>query len=175
MSTLLRLLVIVVLIGVQAAFAQHLRILGVPPDLPLVAVMLAAFVVGPVRGGLYGVGVGFALDLLRGSRLGLFALAAGTAGWLCGEAAARVDPARASVRWVLSAGAAGVYGMIVVACSLLLDRAGVDLAGALRHVAISAPYDGTLAALAYWPLARRARGPVLPAPAAPARPGRRRR
>jgi|GEM_PF-1052622 len=173
MATLLRLLAVLVLIGVQAAFSQHLAIFGVPPDLPLVAVMLAAFVIGPTRGGLFGLGVGFALDVLRGSRIGLFALAAGTAGWLCGEAAARVDPARASVRWVVSAGAAGVYGIIILACSLALDRAGVDVAGAVRHVAIAAPYDGTLAALAYWPVARRSHGPVLPAPSLPARARRR--
>ncbi len=172
MTTAVRLFAVVLLIAVQSALAAHLAILGVAPDLPLIAVMLAAFGQGPVRGGLFGLGVGLALDVLRGDRIGLFALAAGVAGWLCGEAAARVDPARASVRWLVAAGAAGIYGMVIVVCSLLLDRGEVDVVGALRHVAIAALYDGTLAALAYWPVARRAQGPVLPARAHPESRGR---
>lgn len=164
MTTLLRLLALLVLIALQAALAQHLVVLGVPPDLPLVAVLVVGLLAGPLRGGLSGLAAGFALDVLRGSRLGLFALAAGIAGWLCGEAAIRIDPARGAVRWVVAAAAAVVYGLIVVAGSVLLGRTGVDVGGAMRHALVAAPYDATLATLAYWPLGRRSQGPTLPRP-----------
>lgn len=157
-AALLRCLGLLVLVGVQSALGSRLAILGVPPDLPLVAVMLVAFFVGSARGGVLGLCVGLLLDLLRGSRIGLFALAMGVAAWLCGEAAARVDPARASVRAVVAAGAAGVYGLVIVLGAMAFDRSGVHAAGALRHLVVAALYDGMLATLAYWPVADRARG-----------------
>lgn len=157
-AALLRVALVLVVIGLQAALGSRLAILGVAPDLPLVAVMLVALLVGSTRGGVAGVAVGLLLDLLRGSRIGLFGLAVGTAAWLCGEAAARVDPARASVRAVVAVGASGVYGLIIVLGELVFQRHGVHAAGALRHIVVAALYDGALLTLAYWAVADRARG-----------------
>lgn len=150
MNRLLRLLGLLVLLGLQGALAPRLAVAGVVPDLPLAAVLVIGLLGGPTRGGTAGLIVGGALDLLRGSRLGLFALAAGAAGWLCGEASSRVDPGRGSVRWVVSTASAAVYGVSVAAGWFLLDRNGVHATGALRHALGAAPYDGTLASMAYW-------------------------
>ncbi len=140
---------LLVLLGLQAAFAPLVAIDGIPPDLPLVVVLVLAMFLGPGRGGAAGLAAGFGMDLLRGSRIGLFALAAGTAGWLCGEAASRIDPGRASVRWVLASASSLVYGLVVAACTVLLDRNGVHATGAVRHVLVACVYDGTLAAFGY--------------------------
>lgn len=149
MTGLGRLLGLLVLLGLQGALAPHLAIAGVRPDLPLVAVLVIALFGGPVRGGGSGLAAGFALDLLRGTRLGLFALATGAAGWLCGEAAGRIDAGRGAVRWVLASGSAFLYGLIVVGVAVVLDRNGIHATGALRHLLLATLYDGTLAAIVY--------------------------
>lgn len=146
---------LIALIGVQAAIGPHLAILGVAPDLPLVAVLVVAMLSGPTRGAVTGVCVGLVLDVLRGNLIGLFALSTGAAGWLCGQAAARIDPTRAAVRWVLAAGAAAVYGTMLIAVALVVSRGAVDVPGVVRHLVGATLYDGTLAALFYWPAARR--------------------
>jgi rod shape-determining protein MreD len=167
MSALLRLGCLLLLLGVQAAVTPHLAIAGVRPDLPLVAVLLIALFGGPARGGAAGLVVGLSLDLLRGTRLGLFGLAAGAAGWLCGEAGGRVDPTRASVRWFLAAASALAYGVIVAGVAAVLDRSGIHATGAARHVVIAALYDGTLATLAYAALAARYNNPLPMGPRPP--------
>ena len=55
------------LVGLQAAIGPHLAILGVAPDLPLVAVLVVAMLSGPTRGAVTGVCVGLLLDVLRGN------------------------------------------------------------------------------------------------------------
>ncbi len=153
MTVLSRVLGLVLVLGLQGALAPRLAVHGIRPDLPLVAVLVAGLGGGPVRGGVTGLVLGAAIDVLRGSRLGMFALAAGAAGWLCGEASSRVDPGRASVRWVVSTGSAAVYGVCLVATAVLLDRNGIHATGALQHALGAALYDGTLATVAYWVLA----------------------
>ena len=143
---------LVLLVAVQAVLAVHLAVAGTVPDLPLAAALVLGLQGGPRRGGLAGVVVGLSMDLLRGSQLGLFALAAGIAGWLCGEAAARVDAGRAMVRWIIASVAAALYGAVVVVLWRVLGHP-VHLHGALHHILGAALYDGLLAALAYWPLA----------------------
>lgn len=160
MSLLGRLVVWLVVLGLQSALAPHLAVEGVWPDLPLVGVLIVALDGGPTRGGVAGLAVGAALDVLRGARLGMFALAAGAAGWLCGEASSRVDPGRGSVRWVVTTASAAVYGVCVAAVALLLNRNGVHATGALRHALGAAIYDGTLAAVGYWILGLRSHDPM---------------
>jgi rod shape-determining protein MreD len=148
------------LIAVQAVLAPHLAVAGVDPDLPLVAALVIALQAGPSRGALAGVFVGLSLDLLQGSRLGLFALAAGLAGWVCGEAAVRVDTGRGLVRWFLATAAAALY-QGVVALFWVLGRYAMRSQGVLHHVLVAALYDGVLVALASWPWAARARRSAL--------------
>lgn len=140
---------LLLVLGLQGGLAGHLAIAGVPPDLPLVAVLIVALESGPGRGAVAGLVAGLGLDLLRGSRLGLFALAAAAAGWICGEVGTRLDPGRPAVRWVLSSFCALVYGVIVAGLALVLDRNGIHATGALRHVLVAALYDGTLTTLGY--------------------------
>ena len=143
---------LVLLVAVQAVLAGHLAVAGTVPDLPLAAALVLGLQGGPSRGGLAGVVVGLSLDLLRGSQLGLFALAAGISGWLCGEAATRVDAGRAVVRWIIASVAAALYGAVVVVLWMALGHP-VHLHGVFYHILGAALYDGLLAALAYWPLA----------------------
>jgi rod shape-determining protein MreD len=148
-SLLRGLLGLLLVLGLQGALAPHLAIAGVPPDLGLVAVLVVALDRGPGRGAAAGLAVGFGLDLLRGSRLGTFALAAAAAGWVCGEVGTRLDPGRPFVRWLLTSICAGGYGLCVAGLALVLDRDGIHATGALRHVLVAAVYDGSLATLAY--------------------------
>ncbi len=149
MNVLRALIGLLVLLGLQGALAGHLAIAGVPPDLPFVAVLIFALEAGPARGAAAGLVTGLALDLLRGSRLGLFALAAGAAGWFCGEVGTRIDPGRPAVRWVLSSFCAFAYGLTVAGLALVLDRNGIHATGALRHLLVASVYDGTLATVGY--------------------------
>ncbi len=140
---------LLVLVGVQGALAPHLRVLGVMPDLPLVAVLVVALRAGPVRGVVWGVVAGALLDLLNAAHIGLFALAGGAAGWLCGEAMLRIDPAPAGVRWAVTTAGAALYGGTVLFGLLVLGHSAAYVPGLWRHAAIAAPYDGLLATLAY--------------------------
>ncbi len=160
MRSLVAALGLLVLLGLQATLARHLAVLGVPPDLPLVAAAVIAFRAGPLRGGLVGLAAGLGEDLLRGDFIGLFALAGGAAGWLCGEASRRMDPSRAGVRWVVGTLAAALYGVVIVGCAMFVFRLPVDPLGALRHVVVAACYDGVLIALAYWPFSHRSAAPL---------------
>lgn len=160
MTLLYRLLAVLLVLGLQGGLAPHLAVDGISPDLPLVVVLVAALRSGPTTGGVAGLAYGAALDVLRGTRLGMFALAAGAAGWLCGEASSRVDPGRGSVRWVVATACAAVYGIGVAAIALLLDRNGVHATGVLRHAIGAAFYDGTLATVAYWVLGLRTHDPL---------------
>jgi rod shape-determining protein MreD len=152
-SPLARALGLAALLVAQAALTPWLAVGGVRPDLPVVVVLVVGLAAGPLRGGLAGLVVGGAVDLLRGSRLGLCALAAAAAGWLCGEATSRVDPGRPAVRWVVCTGAAVAYGLLLAGAAAVLGRGGVDARGAVRHALLAGAYDGTLAAVAYWLLA----------------------
>ncbi len=144
---------ILVVVGVQGALGAHLRLLGVTPELPLAAVLVIGLRAGPARGMLWGLLTGGVLDLADGSHLGLFALAAGAAGWLAGEAMLRIDPARVFLCWVVSTAAAAVYGCVVLAGALLLEHGAIFLPGALRHALAPAPYDAALTTLGYWAVA----------------------
>ena len=160
MTVLPRVLGMLLVLGLQGALAPWMAVHGIRPDLPLVAVLVAALGGGPVRGGVAGLAFGAAIDILRGNRLGMFALAAGVAGWLCGEASSRVDPGRASVRWVVSTASATVYGVCLVATAVLLDRNGIHATGALQHALGGGLYDGTMATVVYWVLALRSHDPL---------------
>ena len=144
---------ILVLVGVQGALAPHLRLAGVTPDLPLAAVLVIGLRVGPARGMFLGVLTGAVLDLADGTHLGLFALAAGAAGWLAGEAMLRIDPGRVLLCWLVSTAAAVLYGCLVLAGALVLEHGAIFLPGALRHALAPAPYDAALATLGYWAVA----------------------
>ncbi len=157
MRLLAALVGLLLVLGLQGALGPHLTIMGVAPDLPLAAVLAVALALGPVRGAVAGLVVGAALDLANDSRLGLFALAMGAAGWFCGEATVRVDAARGGVRWVVTTIGALLHGAVLVGALGLLDRGGLDVAGAVRHAVLAGLYDGTLGALAFWPRAARLR------------------
>ncbi len=144
--------ILIALAGIQAALAGRLEIHGIPPDIVLVGVMAYAMTIGgPVRGAVVGLAAGLVLDLMGGGPLGLFALATGMAGWLCGEAGGRFDLDSGWVRWLVGMLMAGLYGAIVIAGSRFVGRYPVNLTGALEHALLAAPYDGVLAALASWP------------------------
>lgn len=144
--------IVIVLAGIQAGLAARLEIHGVPPDIVLVGVMAYAMTIGgPVRGAVLGLAAGLVLDLMGGGPLGLFALATGMAGWLCGEAGGRFDLESGWVRWLVAMVIAGVYGGIVIVGSRFVGRDAVNLTGAVEHALLAAPYDGLLAALASWP------------------------
>lgn len=152
---------LVLLVGAEAALASRLQLAGVPPDLPLVAVLVIALRSGPAVGGVAGLLVGAVLDLLHGVRLGMFALGAGLAGWAVGEAAARADPGRAATRWCMLLLGSALYGGTVVGCWWAFHRPDVAWHGAVRHLVIGALYDATLSALCFWPFAAAARRPVF--------------
>lgn len=152
MGWALALLAFALLTAVQTTLAGHMAIAGIVPNLPLVLVMVLGLRSGPSRGALAGVAAGFFTDLVQGSHLGLFALAMGMAGWVCGEAGVRVDPGRGAVRWVIAAVAATCYGLVVVGLWAATGHA-VDLRGVLRPVFGAAIYDALVASLAYWPVA----------------------
>jgi len=141
-----------VLGAMQAAVAAHWAIGGVPPDLVLVGVMIWGYWSGPVRGAVGGVLGGLGIDLSTGGHLGLFALASGLAGWICGEAGLRMDLSHGWMRAVVAAAAAVVYGTVVAAGAHWLLGLAVSEHAAMHHVLIAGLYDGVLTAVGYWPI-----------------------
>lgn len=153
MAWLLAIPGLLLVLALQTTLAAHLALGGVPPDLVLVGVIVLGLRAGPGRGGAAGIVSGLLLDLLHGTRLGLFALAGGLAGWWSGEAARRLDPERGLLRTWLAVSAAALHALVVAGAWYALDRSGVNWAGALHHIALAAVYDGSLAAAIYRPVA----------------------
>ena len=136
-------------VAAQAALGPHLAIAGVAPDLPLAVLLAYALRTGSVwRSAAAGLALGLALDLLHGTRVGLFMLAASLPAVLCAAARSRMVGRSLLLTWLLACLAAALYGAVVVAGWESLQR-GVSVSGAVRHAALAAAYDGTLAAWAW--------------------------
>lgn len=147
----------VVAFALQATVSPHLALAGTRPDLVLVAVVTLGLLRGTTSGAAGGLLAGFALDLLRGRQLGLFAFGLGAAGCLAGTVAGAVYPSRMSVRFAIALGATLLDQLLVVGFYTFsrgdLDLLAVGLAPAVRQ----ALYNGVLTVLVYGPLSRAAR------------------
>ena len=74
----------------QTTWLEHIRIMGVKPNLILVLVILSALINGYTEGAVVGAFSGFALDLVSGRTIGLYALLGLYAGLLAGYASRKL-------------------------------------------------------------------------------------
>ncbi len=96
--TVLVALALILLVPAQVTVAAHLRAIGAPLDLCLVAACLVGFFFGPWWGGLAGVGVGMAQDLFSAGPIWLAIVSRAGAGALAGLAAKQlVEAANLSI------------------------------------------------------------------------------
>lgn len=143
--------------ALQATVAPHLTIAGAPPDFVLVVVVVLGLLRGARGGALSGLAAGFALDVLRGREIGLFALGLAAAGGLAGVISEKLYPSRISVRFAIAL-AATVVDQVTIVGLYALTRGNLDLlATGLELAARQAIYNGVLTVLAYGPLGRAAR------------------
>ncbi|MGE5554478.1 MAG: rod shape-determining protein MreD [Betaproteobacteria bacterium] len=77
-------LFLILLALLEVTVVPFARVLGVGPNLVLLEVAAVALFRGPLPGAVLGLAGGALLDLWRGQSLGLFALSAGTTGYLLG-------------------------------------------------------------------------------------------
>jgi len=101
MAWLVPILVGFLALGLQATLVPHWSIVGIRPDLPLVAVVLLAYARGATAGTLAGFCIGLAQDLTNPALLGLNALVKSLLGYAAGTLRLQLDatslPMRAAV------------------------------------------------------------------------------
>lgn len=68
----------------QIAFAPHMEIFGVSPNIPLLVVITLGFVQGPSAGAIAGFAAGLALDLIGTGPVGAWALVLSVTGYVTG-------------------------------------------------------------------------------------------
>lgn len=137
--------VVAVTVLLQVALVAPLRILGVGPDVVLLAAVAAGVAVGPERGAVTGFIVGIAYDLFLQTPLGLAALVCALASYGVGLFQL---PVAGNPRWwqtgcVLVASALAVVGFVVLGVMLGQDELlGVPL---VRVVVVVAGVNALLA------------------------------
>jgi rod shape-determining protein MreD len=68
----------------SSPISNHLAIGGVSPDFILIAISLAAFILGPIPGQIIGFGVGLIVDIISGGLLGISAFTFSIIGYAVG-------------------------------------------------------------------------------------------
>jgi rod shape-determining protein MreD len=154
MRSLRMLALIIVVVLVQVTLFPHLRLAGVAPDLGLVVALAVGYNDGPEAGAIAGFVAGFGFDLFLETPLGLNALAYALVGYGVGiiEGGLLRSP-----RWLPSVlGVAGglAGGLILIAIGVLAGVENVKGTHGVQTIAIAALYDGLLAPLVFFVLAR---------------------
>ncbi len=133
----------------QVSIFPELRLLGVVPDLGLVAAIAVAWHDGPEAGAWFGFAVGLAFDLFLSTPLGLSAISYALVAYAFGTMRPLFD---GRIGWMTAAFGfvAGLAGGILFAVFAILT--GADQLQRLHTVAVvvnSALYDGLLAPLLF--------------------------
>ena len=84
MKLLLYAALILIVVPIQATLLNHMSVLGVRPDLALIAVCLVGFFGGELDGLLLGIILGWSQDLLSAGDLWVNVVSKGGAGFLAG-------------------------------------------------------------------------------------------
>jgi rod shape-determining protein MreD len=166
MAALQALLIGFLALGLQATLVPHLSIAGIRPDLPLVAVVILAYMRGAAAGTVAGFLIGLAQDLTNPSFLGLNALVKSLLGHASGALRDQLDagslPMRAAVLFVAVLAHDLVY--LTIFTRLALSELFLGLLTRSLPTALYTTLVGVWAFGALGSLARRgvrSRGPTL--------------
>jgi rod shape-determining protein MreD len=136
---------IVFIVIVQVAVFPHLRVLGVVPDLGLLAALAVGYQVGPEAGALVGFFAGFGFDLFLETPLGLDALVYAIVGYGIGVLETGLFR---SPRWLPSfLGAVGglTGGLLFIGVGVLVGVDAVKGVQGVITISYAALYDALLA------------------------------
>ena len=137
---LITVLLIATVLTMQVSLLNHVRVLGVMPDIVLLLTILLGLQRGAETGALVGLGAGIGFDMFLNTPLGLSALVYGVTGYVVGFARDRVLPNRhgVSLAFVASASAGG---SLAFAAGAYLFSA-MPLLGPLRVIRIALVVTG---------------------------------
>jgi rod shape-determining protein MreD len=144
-------LLLVLLVVLQTSLFPHLRILGVVPDLGLVAAVALAVTYGPEAGATFGFAAGLATDLFLQTPLGLAAFAYGFTAFLFGILQDRLVRPAWWVRPAIGAAAGVVAGIVFVGLGALVGQGQLWALSSIRTILLAAAYDG-LVSIVIFPL-----------------------
>jgi len=137
-------LLLVLLVVLQTSVFPHLRILGVVPDLGLVAAVALAVAYGPELGAGFGFVAGLATDLFLQTPLGLSAFAFGFTAFLVGILQDRLVRPAWWVRPAIAAAAGVVAGVVFVGLGALVGQTQLWTLSSIRTILLAAAYDGVV-------------------------------
>ncbi len=144
-------LYLVLLTVVQTTVLPHLRILGVVPDLGLVAAVALAVRYGPETGATFGFFAGLATDAFLQTPLGLAAFAFGVTAYVVGVLQRWLVRPAWWVHPAVAFGAGILAGLLFVGFGALVGQDQLWALRSIRTILLASVYDGVVA-LAIFPL-----------------------
>jgi len=135
--------IVFVALALQATLVPHLRIVGIGPDLPLVATMLLAYRRGPTGGTLAGFVIGLGQDLTNPAFLGLNALVKSLLGFTAGSGRDALDVSSAPLAAAVLAVAKLAHDLAYLLVFTHLSLSDV-FAGLFAHSVPSAVYTSAV-------------------------------
>ncbi len=138
-------LVVVTLVVIQTSVFPHLRILGVLPDLLLVATVAMAYEGGPQSAALFGFAGGLTIDLFLSSPVGLSALAFCMTGYFLGVFQGGLIRESRNIAPVFGGIGGLLGGTIFVVVGGIAGQAGYLSFHSVKVVVVAAIYDAVVA------------------------------
>jgi len=145
--------VIVMCTLVQAIVLPNIRVLGVVPDLGLVAAVAVAYEDGPEAGATFGFVAGFVLDLFLSTPAGLSALSWALTAFIVGIVSVRLVRATRWMPAIFGFGGGLLGGLLFCGVGALVGEEQLFALSSVRIVVIAATLDA-IVAYAIFPLVR---------------------
>jgi rod shape-determining protein MreD len=143
------------LILFQTTLIESITIMGIKPDLTLIAVYFVGLVGGEVRGVLAGLALGYLMDLMSGGVWGIHLATKSTLGFLSGLLGRTLVNMKGVFTGVIIAFCSLVQGLIFVLVSSFISEPE-SVTVLLTHTLLpQAIYDGVVGSAVFWFLSRR--------------------